>query len=444
MGSLLDHLPPRLRAPVRRVLRMGATSLWAAPLLVGILAAVAAVGLVATDPFAEVIPLRLEDQQAVRSTLNAMISATIAATSLSVTGTIIALQLATGQYSPRLLRGVLTDGGVRWTLAAFVGTVVYLLIVIGSTTEDDLPKAAVAVGFLLGVVVIGLLVFFVHHIVQRLRLETIIEDVTRRTLRSVEETHPTDHDERDVPAPPDDATGLPARRSGYLQETSLSRLGEVAAGAGVHLRVRVRIGDFLTHNTTAAWVWRDDGDRLPDVDELADKLDDALVLGADRTVRGDPAYGLRHLVDIGLRAVSPGVNDPTTAVQCINHATRVLVDLARRTVTDGVVTDDGWTAVLPKPDLAQHVELAQAQLLHYGAGDARVVDALASQLRDVVEGGTVPERLAIVRDRLERLREAVGQRDLGGDDREVVEHALARVDGVLEGDHADDDETPAG
>lgn len=444
MLELLDHLPPRLRAPVRRVLTTIATSLWFAPLLAGTIAAVTALGLVTLDPFADAIPLKLEDQEAMRSALTSIISATIAATSLAVTGTIIALQLATGQYSPRLLRDVLTDGGVRWTLATYVGTVVYLLMVVGNTTENRLPKAAVAVGFLLGVVVIALLVFFVHHIVQRLRLETIIGDVTRRTLRTIEETHPADAEPDEAPEVPDDATGVPARRSGYVQAATVEALAIAAAHAGMHVRARLRVGDYLTRGTTAVWAWCDDGHDLPDVDELADAVDDSFVLGDDRTLDGDPAYGVRHLVDIGCRAVSPGINDPTTAVQCIHHATTVLVSLASRPLQHEVRWHDGHVAVLPKPDLAAILELAQAQLLQYGGGDPRVVDALATQLRDVVEAGTVPERRDLVRERLACLREDVERRDHSDASLALIERSLERVATLLDTDEADDEEGPAG
>lgn len=445
MFSLLDRLPPRLRAPVRRLAELLATSLWVAPLVAGIAALVLAVVLLRTTPFQDSMPLEFQDPDAVRAALTAILSATIAATSLAVTGTIIALQLATGQYSPRLLRGVLTDGGVRWTLAAFVATVVYVLAVITSLSDEDLPQVAVGVGHLLGVVVIALLVFFVHHIVQRLRLETIIGDVTRRTLAAVAHTHPVDHDARAVPDVPEHAQPLPAMNSGYLQATSLDALAQVAAGAGAHLRIRVRIGDYLTQGTTAAWAWRDDGGEVADAEVLTERLNESLVLGVDRTIDGDPAYGVRHLVDIGLRAVSPGINDPTTAVQAIDHTTTVLVALASRTVAAGVAEHDGYRATLPKPDFGQILELAQAQLLLYGGDDPRVVDALATQLRDVLEAGSSEDRRQPVRARLERLREDVQRRDHAGDARELLDTSLGRVEQLLTtGEDTDSDPAPAG
>lgn len=445
MAELVERLPARMQAPLRQVLSLTATSLWLAPLVAGVFAALLAIVLLVTDPAGSVVPFALKDAESSRAALTAILSATIAATSLVITGTIIALQLATGQYSPRLLRGVLTDRGVRWPLGALVGTVVYVLIVISQTGGPTIPGTAAAVGLLLGVGVIGILVFFVHHIVQRLRLETIVGDVTQRTLAAIDETHPLDDDRDGSTDVPDGAVSIPAQRSGYLQAASLDALAKTAATHRVHLRMRQRVGDFLVTGTTAAWAWSSDGDTADlDFDDLAEQVDGALAFGVDRTLEGDPAYGLRHLVDIGLRALSTGVNDPTTAVQTIHHATRLLVRLASRPITDGVAERDGYRAVLPRPDLAAHLELAQAQLLQYGGGDARVVEALAAQLRDVLEAGTRPDRHDLVRDQFAALRDRVGVHDHSQRDADLIRTAFDGVERLLSGDTTDDGESSAG
>lgn len=451
MDDLLDDLPAKFRAPLRQVLSAVATSLWVTPLIAGVIAAGLAVVLGQTDPIGDLLPspLQLADAAAARSALSSILGATIAATSLVITGTIVALQLATGQYSPRLLRGVLTDRGVRWTLASLVGIVTYTIVLIGSVTEAAVPRTAIAVGLVSGVAVIGLLVYFVHHIIQKLRLETIVGDVTKRTLAAISATHRDDHRDLDDAAVPTDAVPVEALRSGYVQAASLSALARAAGKHGVTVRVRPRVGDFLVAGTTAAWVWSVDGDdheQLADDDltTLATRIDAALALGDDRTLEGDPAYGLRHLVDIGLRAVSPGINDPTTAVQVIHHATRLLVELSRRPVTHGVASHDGGRAVLPRPDLAAHFELAQSQLLQYGGGDARVVEALAGQLRDVVEAGTRVERLDLVRTHVQRIRTDLERRDHHPADAAIVTTALERVETVLEDRTPDDEDSTAG
>lgn len=438
---LVDELPPRLRAPLRQAATLAATSLWIAPAVSAVVALTLAMLLLVWNPSMTWLPGRLDDPIAARAGLSAVVTATVAAVSLVGTGTIVALQLATGQYSPRLLRDVLTDGTIRWSLGGLVGVVVYSLVVLTQTVEGRPSEAAVALGLLGGVAAVGLLVLFVSEVTNRIRLETIIEDVTAAALASVESTYPRDAEAVDVEVP-DHATTLHAPRSGYVQSVELEALAKAAASHGVHLRIRLPVGEYLVRDTAVAWAWAADDGGGEEVgegthDDLVDAVDRALALGVDRTLSGDPAYGLRHLVDIGLRGVSPSVNDPTTTVQCIHNATRVLIRLAQRPLHDGQATRDGCRAVLPRPDLGDHLGLAQSQLLQYGGHDPRVVEALAQQLRDLAEA--TPADPALLRTHLQRLRADAEGRDHRPHDRELVESAFARVDEALEGTADDED-----
>lgn len=442
---LLEDAPPRLRAPLRQVASLAATSLWVAPAIAAVIAVLLAVGLLVWDPRMEWLPLRLEEAAAAaRAGLSAVITATVAAVSLVGTGTIVALQLATGQYSPRLLRGVLKDPGIRWSLAGLVGVVVYTMLVLTQTSDVDPPAAAIGVGLLSGVMAVGLLVLFVHEVSDRMRLESILKDVTDQAMAAVGDTYPDDSEATDT-AVPDGATCLPAGRSGYVQSVSWDVIARAAAEHRVHVRLRLPVGEFLVRGTTAAWTWpAEDADGpLPDgaEDALTTAVDHALAMGVDRTIRSDPAYGLRHLVDIGLRGVSPSVNDPTTTIQCIANATRVLVRLAQRPLHAGVTTRDGCRVVLPRPDLGDHLTLAQSQLLQYGGHDVRVVEALAQQLRDL--GEATPADHGLLREHLQRLRADAVDRDHRPHDRELLESALAHVEEVLSGT-ADEEDPSAG
>lgn len=439
-----EDAPPRLRGPLRQAASWVATSLWIAPTAAAVVALLLATWLLEADPSVAWLPMDLDDAAAAQAGLTSIVTATVTAVSLVATGTIVALQLAAGQYSPRLLREVLDDPRVRGALAGLVGVVVYALVVVVQTTEDDPAPAAVALGVALGIVAIGLLVLFVHRITGRIRLETILEEVTDTALQAIAATYPRDGVSSDVEVP-DHARPLHARRSGYVQTVSLDALADVAASHGVHLRLRLPVGEYLVRGTTAAWAWAGegaDGDADGTAEALEEAVDHALALGVDRTMEGDPAYGLRHLVDIALRAISPAVNDPTTAVQCVHNGTRILVELAERPLVDGRAERDGCTASLPRPDLADHLALAQAQVLQYGGGDARVVEALAQQLRDLAEA-TDADR-DVLRACLDELQVDTGQRDLRPRDRALVDDALRRVEDALSGVVDDDEDVSAG
>lgn len=432
--AVVNGLPARLRAPIQQLQTFMASSLWVWPTIGAVAAVLLAVLAVrAGEP---AIPLlgALADGDAARATLTTVIAASTAAMSLLFTGTIVALQLATGQYSPRLLRDVLLDRRLRLSLGILVGTVAYGLTVVPQLGGEQVPTVAVAIGLVLGFAVVGAFILFLDRIVDLLRLETIMAGVVSRTLASLAATHPPDHDPADVELP-SWASTVPARRDGYVQAVSLDALGEAAAAHGANVMLRPRVGDFLARDTAAAWVWRGHDEPIDDddLDALAGAVDGALALGADRTMSGDPAYGIRHLVDIGLRGVSPGINDPTTAQQAIALTTQVLVPLAQRRLADRVTGDGEVVAAVRQPDLAAYLELAQSQLLHYGGGDARVVAELAHQLRDVLQGGTRPERIDLVRTHLERLRTDARQRDHAQHARALIAAAIGQVENLLDG-----------
>ena len=196
-----DRLPPQLRARFRQLSSLLATSLWVWPTTGAVVAVVLAAGALAIG--APELPLfaPFSDGDASRATLTTVIAATTAAMSLLFTGTIVALQLATGQYSPRLLRDVLLDRRLRVSLAVLVGTVVYGLVVVPQLGGESVPTIAVGIGLVLGFAVVAAFIVFLDRIVDRLRLETILDRVGERTLAELDITHPLDHDPVDVELP---------------------------------------------------------------------------------------------------------------------------------------------------------------------------------------------------------------------------------------------------
>lgn len=440
----IDRLPAPLRIPYRRLRASLTTSLWALPTL-GILVGVGlAIALVGWDP--DLAALESLDPAASRATVTTLVSAVVAAISLVVTGTIVAVQVAAGQFSPRLLRDAVEDKALQVSLAVLVGTVAYGLWLLPQLGDDDPPRLAVAVAVAAGMADVGLLVLFLRKIVQRLRLEAIIGRLVRGTMDAIDRVHPMDTEQREVELP-DDAMSISARRSGYVRDVALDALARAGTDHGLHVRVRPRIGTFLVAGTDAAYVWPADGGEPPDdeeLDRLGGRVDAAITLGVDRTLMDDPGYGIRHLVDIACRAVSPGINDPTTAVQCIDNATGLLVELSRRPLHDSVVEHDGCTATVSRPDFEAMLELAQTQVLLYGGRDPWVLEALVRQLRDVAQGGADDARRRAVADRARLLREHLDASDYTVSERAIVESALSQVNlDTDEAEPTDEADNPA-
>ena len=339
--KLVATLRLRTRAFVERL----GSSLWFLPTVTTVVAAVAAevLGGIGTSPGTAESVFFSGGPDAARTILATITGSMITVTGLIFSLTVVALQVASGQFTPRLLRTFLADRGNQIVLSAFIATFVYAILLlrqVRDATEDaaaNVPGPGVSIGIVLTAVCVGLLVYFIHHLTDQLRVETVMRRVAANTLEAIDATHPEDAEPTGggLPSPPDDALRLRSTASGYLQSLDLDALFGVASAAGVHIRLRPWLGEYVAERTSLAWAWPADegvpvGPDEIDVDRLTQGVHDAVQFGQDRTHNLDVAFGIRQLVDIAVRALSPGVNDPTTAVQTVHLLTDVLISLGTR------------------------------------------------------------------------------------------------------------------
>jgi uncharacterized membrane protein len=319
----------------------------------------------------------------------------IAGTMITVTGvvfsiTIVALQLASGQFSPRVLRTFTGDRGNQVVLGAFIGAFTYALLVlrsVRSASEDGarfVPSASVTVAIVLALCSIGLLIYYIHHAASSIRASVVIDRAARDTFGLIDDLFPADVG-RPAPSPAFDpaaapAAGVRAAAGGYLQTIDEDALFDLAEAGSLTVRPAPRVGEFVLSGAMLADVWPAAAfDADPD---LADAIRGACVLGSERTLQADVELGFRQLADIAIKALSPGINDPTTATICVDRLAEALVRLADRgrprevrTGTDGAVR-----VVLHGPPFDRLVGVAFDQIRHYGAGDATVAAHLATTL----------------------------------------------------------------
>ncbi|CAA9562772.1 MAG: hypothetical protein AVDCRST_MAG43-2065 [uncultured Thermomicrobiales bacterium] len=326
----------------------------------------------------------------------------IAASIVTVTGTIfsiviVALQLASGQFTPRVMRHFTGDRINQAVLAVMIGTFTYCLLVLRTVrTADDrggvfVPAVSVSVGIVLALVCIGGLILFIHHSAKQLQVSFIIQRAAEDTHRLVNDTFPVKEDgdpvPREFPLPKGEPTVVRARSSGYLQDIDLDHLKGIARDRNLTVHLPHTYGDHVLTGMVLARVWRH-GDPIYDQD-LQD-IHDNMIIGVQRTLLHDVTFGVRQIADIAVKALSPGINDPTTATQGIDTLNDLLVRAGTRGTPDRVITVDGRPAILCEPvtfDLLVHV--AFTQIRHYGAADAVVMAHLLDGMRRVAE--LVPE-----------------------------------------------------
>ncbi|SDQ08540.1 DUF2254 domain-containing protein [Quadrisphaera sp. DSM 44207] len=350
-----------------------------------------------------------------RSLLSSIVTAMISVTGLVFSITVVALQLASSQFSPRVLRTYLRSRLTQLTLGVFTATFLYALVVLRSVRGDAgagafVPRLAVTGAFLLVLASVALFIAYIHHITQSIRASTIVRSVgdeTRSTIAAVQE-----QDGEPAPAPPLGPADAVVRSAGHGVVTAVdaAALARLARRAGCVLHVLPRVGEFVAtgaplvavHGSTSA------GTGVEGVDE--DAVRGAVGLGRERSMEQDVAFGLRQLVDIAERALSPGVNDPTTAVQALDEVHDLLRRLAGAPDPSPVVRDEEGTArvVVERAGFADHLDLAVDEVLHHGADSVQVPPRLLAMLDDVLDAAR-PEHRAVLEAKRARVREAAGR-----------------------------------
>jgi uncharacterized membrane protein len=376
-------------------------------------------------------------------TQSSQVLSTIAGSTLTFTGivfsiTAVALQLGSSQFSPRALRNFLRDRGTQWALGVLVATFTYALLTLRyvdpDAPADEVATPGLSVTLALVLVVASLVgfVFFVSHLAQSIRVVSIIERVAGETRKALRETLPPDGPVLHATAPerPPDQVVTWARGPAVLIGYDEDDLVEIARTSGTLLRFCRQVGDYLPSGLPVVEVWRT-GEGAPpgDGSGLGTAVDPRAVLrriggGIERTMAQDPMFGFRQLVDIAERAVSPAINDPTTAVQALDRIHDLLRRVAAQPDPVSVYADHAGTPrlIVPVPSWPETVHLACDEIRHYGAPSLQVARRLRAMLEDLLTVVS-PERTVEIHHQLALLDRAVDRHYVDPDERLVARGA---------------------
>ncbi|MEU7907632.1 DUF2254 domain-containing protein [Actinoplanes sp. NPDC049118] len=316
--------------------------------------------------------------------LTAIVAAMIGLLGFVVTIGVLVVQMATGTLSPRYMRLWYRDRMQKVVLTGFVGTFTYAYSLLSRVEEDDVPDLGVLLAGVLTVCSLVMLLLYLDRFTHNLRPVAVAAAVARAGQAVIRLPHPGA-----APAPhrgPAVAT-VRARCSGVIQAIEAGRMTEAARRGGYHLVMAYGVGDFVPRDAPLIEVYG--GDRAT-VDPA--RLLGWVAVGRERTIDQDPAFALRILVDIAIRALSPAVNDPTTAVQTIDYVEELLRALARAQAAGpappGLLT-------VPGPGWEEYVALAITEIRGYGATSAQVCRRLRALLEDLRDDTTAAQREAI-------------------------------------------------
>ena len=337
---------------------------------------------------------------------------TVAATTFSLT--IVALQLASSQYSPRVLRNFTSDLGVQVVLGTFIATFLYSLLVlrIVRASEDGaptfVPVISVTTAVLMALVSVGLLVYFIQHIATIIQSSTIVEQSRKDAVESI--SHLEDLDSSQPPereleerfrlkvSGGGEPAVVRAKRSGYVQYLDAGVVLDAVAASCDPEAVEIPFGPghFVAAGLPIAKVWpAPEGGLDADTRERAHR---AFYFGRERSFRQDFAFGLRQLSDIALKGLSPGVNDPTTAMQAMDQVEAIFVALASKAMPQRLREREAdGSAVLLKTghygfDDAVGLAFDQIRRAAFASGQVAVLERLLQILGRLTEANDLPER----------------------------------------------------
>lgn len=281
-----------------------------------------------------------------RGVLSAIAGSLITVTGVVFSVTIVALQLASSQFTPRVLRNFTSDRGNQVVLGVFIGTFTYSLLVLRTVRSSAegrdafVPSLSVTLAVLLTLVSVGFLIYFIDHLARSIQVEQILQRVAEQTIQVIERLSAGDPPagSAEPKTPPGEPWVLTSAGAGYLQAVDHAAIAETAREGDLLVQVEVSIGEFVLEGTPIARVWP--AEAAGEAEEVRDELRSAFVLGIERTPHQDIGRGVLEMVDIAVKALSPGINDPTTSIVAVDRITEVLLVLARRETGRRVTRDE--------------------------------------------------------------------------------------------------------
>ena len=401
---------PRLRKPehplrpfplpayLRKFYSQVADTFWILPGFMTMLGVFLAVGLVTLDR-SNVLPAFLLDNAWVyngggtgaRTLLGAIVSSTIGVAGTVFSITIAALSLAAGQMGPRLLRNFTHDRGVQFTLGTFLGTFSYALMVLRSVrTQDEgafTPHFSLTIGIVLSFVCVATLIYFVGHMAGRINVDTVV-DLVSDELRSAVRRLTTDTPQ--PAAPPDTfwhgAKRLVDDRRGYLQELDSEGLAAWSREHDTAIRLLVRPGDYVFPGAPIAEIFGP-------IDEADEAIRHATALGAARVSSSDLEFAVRQLVEVAVRALSPGINDPHTAISVLDRLGASLCDVSRVHLPTGVFEhEERLVLQVPAIDYAGLVDGMFHMIRQNAGGSVAVLARMLEVLEAAASCELYPQR----------------------------------------------------
>lgn len=375
-----------------------------------------------------------------RGMLTAIGGSVLGLAGITFSSTLVALSIAAGTYSPRILRTFLSDRGNQLVLGTLLATFVYSLLVLRTIRAGQgefVPSLAVSGAVVLALVDLGIFIYFINHVARSIQASTITENIAKDTRRTIDKLFPerlgSGEPAAEATAEPDHLrTGHPvlAPQSGYIQLIDADELLATAARNDLVLRMERGVGDFVVEGAPFAILSSPGGVS----EEVVRHLQDLYEIGNERTIGQDVNFGFRQLVDLALKALSPGINDVTTATMCVDRLGELLRYVGEREIPPICRYDPGGRlrVIARRPGYADLAGLAFDQIRVAGKSQAAVMLRMLTVIRDLADATDSEDRKLVLLEHTNLIRDAADDGLGDRSDRDRVQRELDGLGSVLQ------------
>jgi uncharacterized membrane protein len=422
------------------------SSFWFMPSLIVATSMILAVALIETDSIggdrwlAQWPRLFGAGPEGARQLLSTLAGSMMSVMGITFSMTLVALALASSQYTSRILRNFMASRVTQVTLGIFAGIFAYCLIVLLTIRGDGVgeaqfvPGVAVFFAFVMALAGVGVLIYFIHHIASSIQASSIIASVAEETMAAVHRLfpeklgHEPDEDEdqdqvlQSLKQRP--WCAVPVVVDGYIQSVDNDGLLRLARDRKTIVRMECGIGEFVVQDTALASLALEEP---PDQETIA-ALNASYRISSHRTVDQDPAFGVRQIVDMALKALSPGVNDTSTAVICVDYLTAILARLAPLRFPALRRYEEGELRVIAMAPTFENLLVdAFDQIRRNAEGNVSVMSRVLGALDAIGSLTDSPRRRRALLEQVQRIAELADRTIDSAHDRARIEERLTRV-----------------
>ncbi|MGO4891738.1 DUF2254 domain-containing protein [Flavobacterium sp. W21_SRS_FM6] len=379
--------------------------------------------------------------ESTRAILTTIASSMMTVTSIAFSITVVALSLASSQFGPRLIRNFMSDRGTQSVLGVFVAIFIYCLLVLQSTKSvEDLqfiPGMATYFAVLLAFVGVGVLIYFIHHVSYAIQADDVVDKVHCQLQKDIDRLFPNQTEWNKQSEPKalfmdnvNFSRAVKAGKDGYVQTVDFEKLVAIAKEHDIKINVLAKAGDAIVKSSTLLELSVETVKSLPDDAALRN----CIMLGAKRTPLQDPEFAVRQLVEIAVRALSPGINDPYTAITCTDKLCAMLCDLSQRPFPPSLHTDDeGEIRVCTRSfEFSQIANASFNQIRQYGKDSIAVTIRLLESLILIAEHAANDNQKGFVQEQSDMIGQACEQSTFCKKDKADINYRLQQIREILD------------